>query len=90
MLATQHFIFGKLSAQTVCQATCEKNFSPLHVLVAFLGEYDGLTRDGCRRILERFYGFYASLEPAIWAVAGRDGERRRRDRGGDGHHRPQT
>ena len=51
---------------------------------------DGLTRDGYRRILERFYGFYAPLEPAIWAVAGRDGERRRRDRGGDGHHRPQT
>ncbi len=31
---------------------------------------DGLTRDGYRRILERFYGFYAPLEPAIWAVVG--------------------
>ena len=31
---------------------------------------DGLTRDGYRRILERFYGFYAPLEPAIRAVGG--------------------
>lgn len=31
---------------------------------------DGLTRDGYRRVLERFYGFYAPLEPAIRAVGG--------------------
>ena len=31
---------------------------------------DGLTHDRYRRILERLYGFYAPLEPAIRAVGG--------------------
>jgi len=31
---------------------------------------DGLACNAYRRILERFYGFYAPLEPAIWAVGG--------------------
>lgn len=31
---------------------------------------DGMTRDGYRHILERFYGFYAPLEPRLQAVGG--------------------
>ena len=31
---------------------------------------NGLTREVYRRVLERFYGFYAPLEPAIRAVGG--------------------